>query len=65
MAVATAGIVVGSYHRWGFGVLSGRPSSFCTTITLRFAFGDADSTLVIQLSYPTPFCTIRSAELTS
>ena len=35
MTLATAGIVVGSYHRCGFGVLSGRPSTCWTTITLR------------------------------
>ena len=50
MALATAGIVFGSYHRCGFGVLSGRPSRCCTTITLRFGFGDADSILFMKLS---------------
>ncbi len=50
MALATAGIVFGSYHRCGFGVLSGRPSRCWTTITLRLEFGDADSILFIQLS---------------
>ena len=47
---ATAGIVFGSYHRCGFGVLSGSPSTFWTTITLRFAFGDADSILFMNVS---------------
>ena len=50
IALATAGIVAGSYHRCGFGVLSGRPSTCWTVITLRPGFGDADSILFIQLS---------------
>ena len=65
MTLATAGIVLGSYHRCGFGVLSGRPSTSWATITLRLLFGDAASILLIQESYPTPFCTISDAPLTS
>ena len=45
MALATAGMVVGEYHRCGFGVLSGSPSRCCTSITLRSGFGDAASIL--------------------
>ncbi len=50
MTLATAGMVAGSYHRWGFGVLSGIPRTSWAMITLRCAFGDADSILSIQLS---------------
>ncbi len=65
MTLATAGIVLGLYHRCGFGVSVGRPSTSWATITLRLLFGDACSILLIQESYPTPFCTISSAPLTS
>ena len=41
IALATAGMVDGSYHRCGFGVLSGRPSTFCTLMTLRLESGTA------------------------
>src|SRR6201994_3652443 len=40
MAWATVAMTPGSYHRCGFGVLSGRPSSFCTTMTRRPESGD-------------------------
>ena len=50
MAFATAGIVFGSYHRCGLGVLSGRPSTFWTMITLRLGSGDADSILFMNVS---------------
>ena len=50
MAFAAAGMVFGSYHRCGLGVLSGRPSRFCTTITLRLGLGDADSILFMNVS---------------
>ena len=46
-------------------MLAGRRSTFCATITLRWGFGDACSILLIQESYPTPFCTISDAPLTS
>src|SRR5580704_921388 len=65
MAFATLGMVVGAYHRCGLGVLSGRPSRCCTTITLRAPLGEADSILFMNVSYPTPFWTISSAALTS
>src|SRR5215472_4613294 len=65
MTAATAGIVCGSYHRCGLGVLSGRCSTCWTMITLRPELGDADSILFIHESYPTPFCTISWAPLTS
>ena len=58
MTLATAGMVFGSYHRCGLGVLSGRPSTCWATITLRLGSGEADSSLLIHESYPTPFCTI-------
>ena len=45
MALATAGMVDGEYHRCGFGVLSGRPSRCWTSITLRSGFADAASIL--------------------
>ena len=50
IAWATAGIVFGSYHRCGFGVLSGRPNRCCTMITWRAEFGDADSILAMKSS---------------
>ena len=50
MAFATAGMVFGLYHRCGLGVLSGSPSTFWTTITLRSGFGDADSILFMNVS---------------
>ena len=50
MVRATAGIVPGLYHRCGFGVLSGRPSSCCTLITLRPGAGAAFSIVVAQAS---------------
>ena len=50
IALATAGIVFGLYQRCGFGVLSGRPSSVWTTMTLRVEFGDADSILFMNVS---------------
>ena len=49
-ALATAGIVDGLYHRRGFGVLSGRPSSFCTSMTLRPASGTARSIVFMNVS---------------
>jgi len=49
-AAATLGIVPGSYHRCGFGVLSGRPSSFCTTMTWRPESGTAFSMLSMNVS---------------
>ena len=50
MALATAGIVVGLYHKCGFGVLSGRPSNCCTSMTLREESGEAFSIVVAQVS---------------
>ena len=50
MTLATAGIVFGSYHRCGLGVLSGSPSTFWAMITLRPASGDADSILFMNVS---------------
>ena len=50
IALATAGIVLGWYHRCGFGVSAGRPSRFCATITLRAGFGAALSMVSAQLS---------------
>ena len=50
MALATAGIVDGLYHRCGFGVLSGRPSSRCTSMTLRLESGTASSIVVMNVS---------------
>ena len=50
MAFATAGMVPGLYHRCGFGVLSGRPSRSCTTMTLRAAFGAAFSIVFMNVS---------------
>jgi hypothetical protein len=50
MALATAGIVAGAYHRCGFGVLSGRCRSVCTSMTLRFGFGEAASILFMNVS---------------
>ena len=41
--MATAGMVDGLYHRCGLGVLSGSPSSFCTSISLRAESGTAFS----------------------
>src|SRR5271157_4936721 len=65
MAFATAGMVPGLYHRCGFGVLSGKPSRFCTTTTLRDELGAAFSIVFMNPSYPTPFCTTSWAALTS
>ena len=39
MTLATAGIVFGSYQRWGLGVPSGRPSTCWATMTLRCGVG--------------------------
>src|SRR5271165_4387626 len=64
-AFATAGMVPGWYHRCGFGVLSGKPSRFCTTTTLRDELGAAFSIVFMNPSYPTPFCTTSWAALTS
>ena len=50
MALATAGIVFGQYHRCGFGVLSGSPSTCCATMTFRCALGEADSILSMKVS---------------
>ena len=50
MAVATFGMVVGLYHRCGFGVLSGRPSSCCTSTILRLLAGTAFSMSLAQVS---------------
>src|ERR1700733_3026374 len=49
-AFATAGMVVGLYHRCGLGVLSGRPSRCCTSTTLRPEFGAAASILFMYVS---------------
>ena len=49
-ALATAGIVLGLYHRCGFAVLSGRPSKCCTLITLRAEFGDAEASVLMKVS---------------
>src|SRR6202034_921229 len=65
IALATASIVLGLYQRCGFGVESGRSRTFCATITLRDRFGEADSILFMNVSYPTPFCTMSCAALTS
>ena len=35
IASATFGIVVGLYHRWGLGVVTGSPSNSCTLMTWR------------------------------
>ena len=50
MALATAGIVFGSYQRWGLGVSSGRPRTCWATITLRAALGDAASIWFMKVS---------------
>ena len=50
IASATAGIVLGLYHRCGFGVPVGRPSRFCTTMTLRAEFGAAFSIVFMNVS---------------
>ena len=50
MAFATVGIVFGSNHRCGFGVLSGSPSKCWTLMTFLFAFGAADMILSAQES---------------
>ena len=50
MAAATFGMVAGLYHRCGFGVLSGRPSNCCTSMTLRPSLGTAFSMSVAQVS---------------
>src|SRR5579884_622101 len=60
-AEATAGMVFGSYHKCGFGVELGNASRCCTTMTVRRLFGEADSILLMKLSYPAPFCTTRAA----
>ena len=49
-ATATAGIVLGLYHRCGFAVLSGNPKRCCTLITLRAEFGDADASVPMNVS---------------
>jgi hypothetical protein len=49
-ALATAGIVFGSYHRCGFAVLSGRPNRCCTSTTLRDEFGDAEASVFMKVS---------------
>src|SRR5579875_1948527 len=64
MALATSGIVLGSYQRWGLGVLAFSPRTSWATMTLRLELGVADSILSMNVSYPTPFCTISSARLT-
>jgi hypothetical protein len=48
--LATAGIVTGLYHRCGFGVLLGRPSSVWTSITFRLELGAADSMVFMNVS---------------
>src|SRR5580693_6782767 len=65
IAFATAGMVLGLYHRCGFGVAVGRPSRFCTTMTLRDELGAAFSRVFMNVSYPTPFWTTSWAPLTS
>ena len=50
MALATAGIVFGSYQRCGFGVSSGSPRTCWATITLRAALGEADSIWFMNVS---------------
>ena len=65
MAPATAGIVFGSYQRWGLGVSSGSPRTCWATMTLRAALGEAASIWSMNVSYPTPFWTMRVASETS
>ena len=50
MTWATAGIVLGLYHRCGFGVLSGSPSTCWATMILRLGLGEADSMSFMKLS---------------
>ena len=50
MAWATVAMTPGLYHRCGFGVLSGRPSSFCTTMTWRPESGTAFSIVSMNVS---------------
>ena len=50
IALATAGIVPGLYHRCGFGVPVGRPSRSWTTMTLRAEFGAAFSIVCMNVS---------------
>ena len=45
MALATAGMVPGEYHRCGFGVESGSRSRCCTLTTLRSELGEPFSML--------------------
>ena len=49
-ALATLGIVAGSYHRCGLGVESGSLSSCCTSMTVRPLFGAADSMVFMNPS---------------
>ena len=50
MTLATAGMVLGLYHRCGFGVLSGSPRTCWATMTLRLEFGEADSMSFMKVS---------------
>ena len=50
MAPATAGMVPGSYQRCGFGVLSGSPSIFWTSMTFRLELGEAASIEFMKVS---------------
>ena len=50
MTLATAGIVLGLYQRWGLGVLSGRPRTCWATMTLRLELGEADSMSFMKVS---------------
>jgi len=50
MALATADIVPGRYHRCGFGVLSRRPSRSWATMTLRELLGTASSMVFMNVS---------------
>jgi hypothetical protein len=50
MALATAGMVDGEYHRCGLGVLSGSRRRFWTSMTVRAELGAAASILLMKLS---------------
>jgi hypothetical protein len=61
-----AGIVFGSYQRWGFGVLVGQsPQLLDIDGPPASGLGDADSILVMKSSYPAPFSITSWAEATS
>ena len=50
ITLATAGIVLGSYQRCGFGVLLGNPRTCWATMTLRWGSGEAASTSFMNVS---------------